>query len=78
MDKEHIHTHTHMHTHTHRKENYSAMRKKKKHTVFDKMDEPWGHHAKWSRPHKHCMLSLMCEILKKNQSHKNRVENWVE
>ena len=33
------------------------------------MDKLGGHYAKWNEPEedKHCMISLTCEILKKNE-----------
>ena len=47
--------------------------KEEKPSIFDHMENPWGHYAKWNKSRKYCMISLKCGI-QKSQTHKNRVK----
>ena len=48
-------------------ENYSPLKKEGKSAIYDNMDRPSGHYAKWKELEKDecCMISLIYRILKK-------------
>ena len=52
------HTHTYMYTHTHPEENFIAIKKETNLAIYNNMDGPWGHYAKWNRSDRQILYDL--------------------